>query len=266
MAAVCTSLTAEQLDFLDTQGYLQLPAIIPPEELTRLREIYDRIFRERLGWEDGAMFDLGGAEDGGELVLPQILGPSRYVPELQQTAFWANTRAIAEQVWPGEKLSMGEHMIYKPAGHGSATPWHQDQAYHDPNHLHRKLNFWMPLDDADETSGCLHFVPGSHRFAVLPHRRINGDARIHGLEVVDPTPWEKVGVAVPVPAGGCSIHAAYMLHYANPNKSTRPRRAYILTYGAPPTKLDQPIDMPWQQEVKTARLERARNAEKAKPA
>ena len=63
---------------------------------------------------------------------------------------------------------------------------HQDQAYHDPAMAYKGVNFWMPLDDATVESGCLQFIPGSHKLDVLPHHSINRDPRIHGLEVDDP--------------------------------------------------------------------------------
>ena len=149
-------------------------------------------------------------------------------------------------------------MIYPP-GRGAATPWHQDQAYHDPTLSYRGLNFWMPLDDVTVDSGCLQFVPGSHKLDVLPHHSINHDPRIHGLEVNDPEQWASKSVPCSIPAGGATIHACYMLHYAEPNTSTRPRRAYTLTFRCEPTVRDTPIDNYWRRDQQTARADPARN-------
>jgi ectoine hydroxylase-related dioxygenase (phytanoyl-CoA dioxygenase family) len=33
----------------------------------------------------------------------------------------------------------------------------------------RTVQFWVALDDVDETTGCMHFVPGVHEQAL--HRR-----------------------------------------------------------------------------------------------
>jgi len=39
-----------------------------------------------------------------------------------------------------------------------------------------------------------------------------------------------------------------MLHYAGPNTTDAPRRAYIQIMNAPPTANAQPQDRPWQQD------------------
>ncbi len=154
----------------------------------------------------GKPIDLAGTDDDVRPTLPQILRPSRYAPELLDTQYLQNARKIARQILGSEMLpGNGEHMILKPPGIGAMTPWHQDQAYHDPNTISRGINFWMPLDDASEASGCLHFVPGSHRMDVLPHHSIGHDPRIHGLEVDEPERWSEKGVVCPVPAGGATL-------------------------------------------------------------
>ena len=115
----------------------------------------------------------------------------------------------------------------------------------------------MPLQEATPENGCLYFVPGSHTLEVLPHRSINNDPRIPGLETVPGTFDPALGVACPIPAGGCTIHAARTLHYAPPNRSATDRRAYIMGWKQPEKKRATPRDFPWQAEKRTARAERA---------
>lgn len=258
MARMDLTLSPEQIATFHQQGWIALDRIIDADEVAQLREIYDRIFRERIGWEDGAMYDLGGKEDGGPPVLPQIMRPSRYVPELLACSYRRNAAAIARQLYPDTDDNIGDHMIYKPPGYGAPTPWHQDQAYHNAKVFHKGLNFWMPLDDATVENGCLHFVNGSHRLDVLPHHPIGNDPSIVGLEVDEPERWHAQGVAAPVPAGGCTIHAAYCLHYATPNRSERPRRAYILTTHCPTTPRPVPVNDYWNHSKQEPRRERER--------
>jgi hypothetical protein len=42
------------------------------------------------------------------------------------------------------------------------------------------------------------------------------------------------------------------MHYAGPNTTDRPRRAYILVLSAPPTNRHAPADRPWQSDEKEA--------------
>ena len=92
-------LTPEQIASYNENGFLSLPAITTHEEVEKLRQIYDRLFATKAGREKGDHFDLGGTdEDNKEAVLPQILGPSQYAPELLQTLLRANAIAIAHQL------------------------------------------------------------------------------------------------------------------------------------------------------------------------
>lgn len=264
------TLSQDQIDFYHAHGYLTIEAITTPEEIERLRAVYDRIFAERVGREEGNQFDLAGSdEEGKEASLPQILTPSRYAPELAESLYRANAAAIARQLLGDTGSFQGDHAIFKPAGHGASTPWHQDEAYWDPGHTYDTVNFWMPLQDVDEENGCMQFIPDSHKLEILPHRPINNDPRVHGLEIVPRTPEVDLNnaVACPLPAGGATLHKSRTLHYAGPNNSDRPRRAYILGFGNPPARLDEPRDFPWLRRQQTARQQRAKEfAEKQQTA
>lgn len=249
-------LTNAQIAFYHREGYLAIDAITTPEEVSWLREIYDRLFAQRAGREEGNQFDLAGAdEEGAEASLPQILLPVKYAPELANTLCRANALAIAKQLLGPEAEYHGEHAILKPAFHGAETPWHQDEAYWDPDLEYNELSAWIPLQEANLENGCMHFIPGSHQLEVMPHHSINHDPRIHGLEI-DEIDAAKA-VACPLPPGGVTFHGPRTLHYTPPNRSAIPRRAYILGFGTPAKKRTTPRDFYWNRQKQTAREERA---------
>jgi len=248
--------THEQIDFYQREGYLALEALTTQEEVAWLRAIYDRLFAERAGREAGDQFDLAGADtDDDEAALPQILGPSKYAPELLHGLFRANAFAVAQQLLGPEAQPQGEHAILKPAHHGVETPWHQDEAYWNPALTYNALSIWIPLQPATLANGCMQFVPGSHRHEVLPHHPINNDPRIHGLEA--DAAYTSNAVACPLPPGGATIHTNRTLHYAGPNRTDEPRRAYILLFGVPPSARSEPRDFYWNTSKTTARQQRA---------
>ena len=144
----------------------------------------------------------------------------------------------------------------KPALDGPATPWHQDEAFHDPAFDYEEISIWLALQPVNEVNGCMQFLPGTHR-EVLPHCSPNDDPRVHGLECragFDPG----AAVTCPLPAGGCTIHTGRTLHAAGPNRSAEPRLAYVLTYLLPPVPAARPRSFPWLEEKNTARLHRKR--------
>ena len=256
-------LTDEQIAAFHRDGFLAIPAITTPDEIERLREIYDRLFERQAGRDEGNQFDLAGAdEEGKEAALPQILNPAKYAPELKETQFRANALAIARQLLGPEADYGGEHAILKPARTGAPTPWHQDEAYWDPGLEYHSISVWMPLQEATLENGCMSFVPGSHKLPIVPHRSIGNDPRVHGLEIAADVDVSNA-VACPLPAGGATFHLSSTLHYAGPNVSDIPRRAYILSFKAPTRPRETPRDFWWQRDKRTARQARAETARSA---
>jgi ectoine hydroxylase-related dioxygenase (phytanoyl-CoA dioxygenase family) len=262
-------LTAEQINFFHENGFLWMPQLSTPEELAMMREAYDRIFNQKAGRESGDQFDLAGTdEEDKEAALPQILNPEKYAPELWDTQARANALAIVRQLYGEEVAPGGSHAIFKPAKHGAATPWHQDEAYWNPDYEPRSVSVWMPLQDVDAENGCMQFIPGSHKIDIVEHQSINNDPRIHGLELAPSVQvLTQFPVICPLEAGGATFHPGRTMHYTAPNNSDRPRRALIMMFGAPPKKrseLGLPArSFPWNERKMTARIERAKSAAEA---
>ena len=77
------------------------------------------------------------------------------------------------------------------------------------------------------------FVPRSHSGMVYPHVNVGGDATATAAK--DQDYWQANGIPVPLPRGSVSAHHSYCMHYAGPNRSSRPRRAWIMVFGTQPT-------------------------------
>jgi ectoine hydroxylase-related dioxygenase (phytanoyl-CoA dioxygenase family) len=239
-------LSEDQIAAFHRDGYLALDALTSPEEVESLRGVYDDLFgRRRDGFDDGDHLDLTTVDGEGRETLPQILNPAKYAPRLAETQARANAMAIARQLLGEEVRDAGDHAILKPPRHGAPTPWHQDEAYWNPAFAHAAVSFWMPLQEATRDNGCMQFIPGSHALDVVEHRLADADA--HALETTDGAVDEDRAVACPIPAGGCTIHHCRTLHYAGPNHSDTPRRAYIMGFAAPAEKLPAPRDYHWQR-------------------
>ena len=255
-------LTKDEICKFHEQGYLLLPKITTSEEVAWIREIYDRLFEQRVGWDSGDFFDFAGIDDTETTaMLPQLMSPSRYVPALRKTTFRANAHEIAKQLLGKSTELVFEHAMLKPAGTGGETPWHQDEAFYRKYTNYQAITFWMPLQSVNPSNGCLEFIPSSHKGPLLPHRSINNDPRIHGLEAdgVDASQL----IACPLPAGGVSIHHSRTLHHSGPNRSDEPRRAYALGFAVRSRKFTLRKDFPWNAEKATAREKRAIEAKTA---
>lgn len=242
-------LSAAQIQGFHRDGFLALDALTKPEETATLREVYDELFASRRSDLGRDHLDLGAVDEDGRETLTQILNPAKHAPTLGDTQARINALSIARQLLGAETSAGGDHAIMKPPGHGAPTPWHQDEAYWDPRYRHSGISIWMPLQEATLDNGCMQFLPGSHALDVVPHRLVDADA--HALEVAEPVDEDRA-VACPIPAGGCTIHHCRTLHYAGPNRSDGPRRAYIMGFSVPAIPLETPNDYYWQRSEWTA--------------
>src|SRR5262245_29636559 len=163
--------SAELVRSFRENGFAAVERITTDAQLDWLAGLYDRFFAAREGGFPGGYFDLVRPYDAAdEDLLPQVLFPEQRFPALRETALVRNGRRLAAALLgvPEGELRGWGHMISKRALRGPETPWHQDEAYWDAGARYVAVGCWLPLDGASVESGCLHFVPGSHRGAVLP--------------------------------------------------------------------------------------------------
>jgi hypothetical protein len=252
LVAINARLNADQIAFFRNEGYLSCGALTTPLEVKEIKATLEDLFSRKAGEREGAFVDVvAGGRNPGEMTSPQIIGPANYAPSLRKTLCFRNATAIAKQLLGDEARCLFELAILKNANGGAPTPWHQDEASCDPWFEYKQVGFWIPLQDVVAESGCLHFVPKSHKGEVLEHRPVNGDPTAHSLEYIGVVP-EGVEVICPLPAGGYSLHHPRILHFAGENVSGSPRLAYVMTFGVPPKPAKTSRTFPWLQQRHTA--------------
>lgn len=228
-------------------GFARIDGLLEEDEFELVSSIYDELFADPRRHPN--FIQLGGVDENGRQLMPQIGSPhSSTHPQLLETRYFRRVAELARE-WLGPEVDIdqpGGHMILKPAGTPRDTPWHQDQAYHSPHFRYRSVNVWLPLDGATIDEGCMWFVPRTHAGTVVPHENCGGGAT--AVQALDQAYWQANGVPVPLPRGSASIHHSYCMHYAGPNHSERPRRAWILVFRCPPQRLARPMVMPWLEE------------------
>jgi hypothetical protein len=260
------SLTDEDVALFHERGFITLPRVSTDEELEWLRGLYDLLFGEVFLNTRSGRFDLVRPYDSaGEDLLPQIITPEARCPQLKETAFYRNGRKLASQLMGVEEsgLQGWGHMIRKPARVGEALPWHQDEAYWDPEFDYRALGSWMPLDEASIASGCMSFIPGSHRSEILPHKHVGDDPMVHALFTEPPKAAIDTAIAAPVPAGGAVLHHCRILHSSGPNVSDHVRRAWANEWQFPPVKRETAVERPWREESRRVWAEKIPSKTKA---
>nr|MBA3847808.1 phytanoyl-CoA dioxygenase family protein [Planctomycetota bacterium] len=131
-----------------------------------------------------------------------------------------------------------DQVFAKPPRQGGNVAWHQDYSYWRRTTPSQHLTFWIGLDDSTLANGCLHVVPGSHRWGLLEMEDLMGDMDRLKRQL----PPERAAAFTPrpleQPAGTCSIHHDHTIHGSYRNESDRPRRAIVLNYMADGTRSD----------------------------
>lgn len=221
-------LSEDQIAFYQANGYLPGIRLLSDAQVDALRE------------ELGGLFDLG--HEGQELwyeyhtnesgdpdnVLFHALGAWRIRPGLHDILWNPAFTVPASQLLGGAVRFWHDQLFCKPARHGGVVAWHQDYSYWTRTKPMRHLTCWIGLDDATTENGCLHYIPRSHHWELLP---ITGLA--NNMDAIQTVLSDKQKAAFkPVPVelkkGEASFHHPHMVHGSYANRTDRPRRAVVL--------------------------------------
>lgn len=241
-------------DEFHKSGFVVLPQILSSLEVERFRLLTLSLFERRCGWSNGDYIDMTSPFGTSSAQLLQIMYPSKYDQELASHPLYDRAREIAQHILGDEVYLDFDHAILKPALHGTITPWHQDEAYWDPEYDHNSVSIWLALQETNAENGCMHFIPGSHSQGVFPHSQYGGNADVHALEAQDvdiTNAW-----ACPVPAGSGTAHHQRLLHFTGPNLSDMPRLAYVLVFCRPPVLAKTPRVHSWRDALLDVRRRR----------
>ena len=106
--------------------------------------------------------------------------------------------------------------------------WHQDYSYWTRTRPMAHLSCWIALDDATVDNGCVHYVPRSHRWNLLPITGLanNMDAIRSVLNEEQKNQFKPV--AIELRKGQASFHHPLMVHGSYENRTDKPRRAAVI--------------------------------------
>jgi ectoine hydroxylase-related dioxygenase (phytanoyl-CoA dioxygenase family) len=134
----------------------------------------------------------------------------------------------ASQLLNGAVRFWHDQLFCKPAHHGGVVAWHQDYSYWTRTEPMSHLTCWIGLDDSTRDNGCLYYVPGSHRWKLLPITGLTGNMD-EIMTVLSPEQREAFRpVPIELKRGQCSFHHPLMVHGSYENQSDRPRRATLI--------------------------------------
>ena len=127
-------------------------------------------------------------------------------------------------------------MFIKEAHSTKIVTWHQDLTYWGLDDA-EETTCWVAISVADELSGCMKFLPGSHKESIVAHVDTFNDNNLlsRGQEIaleVD----ETKSVAVELMLGQASMHHGHLFHASWPNETNDRRIGCAIRYIKPSMK------------------------------
>ena len=214
------TLTAEQIEQYETDGYLTPIRMLPEAETVALRAKLEAFEAKQGGklepiqrskshllfkWLDDLIRDPRVLDP-----IAQLIGPNIFC---WNTLFWI-----------------------KEAHSRSFVSWHQDTRYWGLS-SDKVLSAWLAFSQASQESGCMKVMTGTHRGKVLHHddRYHEDNMLTRGQEITEGV-IEKEAVYMPLEAGQMSIHNYRIAHASGPNNSDDRRIGVSMHFMPPDTK------------------------------
>lgn len=221
-------LTEEQVGFYEENGYLAGVQVLNEQQLDALRgELAELVDPAHPGHELFYEFNANESADPSKILF-HALGAWRIKPALHDLLWHPAFVVPAAQLLGGAVRFWHDQIFYKPARHGGVVIWHQDYSYWTRTAPVAHISCWIGLDDSTRANGCVHYVPGSHRWPLLPRASFAN----HMDAILDALAPEQRANFKPVPielkAGECSFHHSFMVHGSYANETAVPRRALVI--------------------------------------
>lgn len=222
-------LTSEQLEHFQENGFVAGIQVFTEQQCDQLCEELAELTRpDHEGHEYWYEYHTNESVDPSH-VLFHALGAWRVRTGFHDCLFNRRMLVPASQLLEGDVRFWHDQLFCKPAQHGGVVAWHQDYSYWTRTKPMAHLTCWIGLDPATPDNGCLQYVPGSHRWDLLPITGLAGDMDAI-QDVLTDEQWEQFQnpVAVPLKRGYASFHHPLLVHGSFANHTDIPRRAVVV--------------------------------------
>ncbi|WP_375430814.1 phytanoyl-CoA dioxygenase family protein [uncultured Friedmanniella sp.] len=233
-------LTAEQVEFFDTNGYLVLRGWIPADLLGHLQDAATAWIAtgHALAADDPAQADFQYASrPSGEVMYRIDYLHAKGRAESLALLGAPEMLGIAESLCGPSFVPTYESLVFKNEGDGAPIPWHQDAVH---PRRHRIVNVDVYLDSSRAGEGALRVVPGS--------QTQKNDVCL----VRDEHGWTPPGaVQVELEPGDVLLHDVMVVHGSEPVRDNPLRRTIYYEFRPAEQILSEG---PWDRDWVDARM------------
>jgi hypothetical protein len=215
------TLTPDQLDRLDRDGFLALPHHMAPEHLEELRRRTDELLVL-----EGPSAGHETPQGAGVVALTDLLNKGEVFDRVFQDP--AVLRAALHVLGPDFRVNSLNYRATLP-GEGQQGLHGDWKGAVAPGDFHILNSMWC-LDDFSEANGATRAVPGTHVSGRFPTDDMDDTTAAHPRQIF-----------LEAPAGSVVIFNAHLWHGASLNTTDRRRRGMTMSYARrdEPQQLDQ---------------------------
>ncbi len=214
--------------FFEENGYLSGIRILEDTHIAALHYDLEELMQPKYH-RDKRFYEYNANESADPSKrLFHALGAWRVSTAFHNLVFHPMIAAIARRLLGGPVRFWHDQVFVKPALDGAVVAWHQDYSYWERTKPMAHLTCWIALDDSTVDNGCVHYVPGSHKWNLLPRTDLANDMDAVLAVLTDEQRAAFKLMPIELRAGEASFHHPLMLHGSYQNRSERPRRAAVI--------------------------------------
>ena len=221
-------LTRQQIEFFHASGYLAGIRVLNAEQIETLRRELAKLIdpshpQHKLFYEFHS-----NESTNPNTVLFHALGAWRISPAFHDLLWNPALLMPAAQLLDGPVRFWHDQLFVKPPHQGGVVAWHQDYSYWTRTQPMAHLSCWIGLEDSTRENGCVHYVPGSHRWNLLPITGLANDMNAIRTVLSEEQNKQFKPVAIELKAGECSFHHPLMVHGSFENRSDFRRSGAVI--------------------------------------
>lgn len=225
----------------DEDGYAIVRDVFSPAEVAKIAAATDQLWDEGVvlgaSWRHANLFyNVASGRDGAPQVR-MVQWPSYHQPVLNAVRLDPRFAELLTPIIGGDLKQIINQVHWKEPGGAGDFAWHQDSRFRKPDHAYRNLGTsyvqtGLAIDPHTPASGCMKFVPGSHRRGDVD---LDVDAEVLGRSMTDAALAAAGYTAADVielelAPGDVAFWNPYLIHGSGRNTEGHMRRLYINGY------------------------------------
>lgn len=182
-----------------------------------------------------AMFESVEAANADDPIVSRILRacPATVLPFISEITRLPSIIEPVKEVLGGDLLVVGANFFIKEPKSAAFVSWHQDLTYWGYDDA-LEVTAWVALSPATVQSGCMRFLPRSHRREIVEHRDTFEESNLLSRgQMVTVEVDEADAVDVTLSPGEMSLHHGRLFHASHPNGSADRRIGLAIRYVVP---------------------------------